>query len=63
MRMGFFDGGVALLEWVAVWNHEVDSWSRWKQEDVEVEGDWVASVRKVVGMVRAGEINGGGCRC
>jgi hypothetical protein len=63
MRMGFFDGGVALLGKVAVWNDDVDTWSRWKQEDVEVECDWVASVRRVVGMVRAGEINGGGCGC
>jgi hypothetical protein len=63
MRMGFFDGGVALLGRVAVWNDDVDAWSRWKQEDVEVEGGWVASVRRVVGMVRAGEINGGGCGC
>jgi hypothetical protein len=64
MRMGVFDGGVALLGRVAVWNDDVDAWSRWKQEDVEVECDWVASVRKVVKMVRAGEINGGvGCGC
>jgi hypothetical protein len=63
MRMGFFAGGVALLGRLAVWNDEVDAWSRWKQKDLEVEGDWLASVKRVVGMVRAGEINGGGCGC
>jgi hypothetical protein len=63
MRMGFFDGGVALLGRVAVWSDDVDAWSRWKEEDLEVQGDWVASIRKVVEMVRAGEINGAGCGC
>lgn len=63
MRMGFFDGGVALLGRVAVWNNDFDAWSRWKEEGLEVEDDWVASIRKVVEMVRAGEMNGGGCGC
>lgn len=63
MRMGFFDSGVALLGRVAVWNDDVDAWSRYKEEDLEVGGDLVASIRKVVEIVRAGKIKGGGCGC
>ncbi|PMD59462.1 uncharacterized protein K444DRAFT_663863 [Hyaloscypha bicolor E] len=40
MRMGFFDGGVALLGRVAVWNDEVDAWSGWKEDVSERNNGW-----------------------
>jgi hypothetical protein len=63
MKMGFFDGGVALLGRVAVWNDEVDAWSGWKEDVSEKEDGWKPEVRKVVRMVRDGEVGGGGCGC
>jgi NmrA-like family len=63
MKMGYFDGGVALLGRVAVWNDEVDAWSGWQNGDVIMRTDWQVEVRKVTRMVRNGEIGGGGCGC
>jgi hypothetical protein len=63
MKMGFFDGGVALLGRVAVWNDDVDAWSGWKDGGLQNKGDWDAEVREVVRMVRNGRIGGVGCGC
>ncbi|KAN0106857.1 hypothetical protein V8E51_009733 [Hyaloscypha variabilis] len=63
MKMGFFDGGVALLGRVAVWNDDVDAWSGWNEINIKAKDDWELEVRKVVKMVRNGEIGGGGCGC
>lgn len=63
MKMGFFDGGVALLGRVAVWNDEVDAWSRWQSDAVGMRSNWQGEVKKVTKMVRNGEIGGGGCGC
>jgi hypothetical protein len=35
MKLGYFDGGVALLGRVAVWNDDVDAWNAWKGEFLE----------------------------
>jgi hypothetical protein len=63
LKMGFFDGGVALLGRVAVWNDDVDAWSGWKEGSSKKKGDWEAEIGKVVRMVRNGEIGGGRCGC
>ena len=62
MKRGFFDGGVALLGRIAVWNGEVDAWSGWEEDPAENNKDWEQEVKKVVKMVRDGEL-GGGCGC
>ncbi|KAE9370043.1 hypothetical protein N431DRAFT_411126 [Stipitochalara longipes BDJ] len=63
MKRGFFDGGVALLGRVAAWNDEVDAWSGWKESEVDKKRDWELEIKKVVKMVRDGELGGGGCGC
>jgi hypothetical protein len=63
IKMGFFDGGVALLGRVAVWNDDVDAWSGWKDGGLQNKGDWDREVREVVRMVKNGEFGGGGCGC
>jgi hypothetical protein len=65
MKMGYFDGGVALMGRVAVWDKEVNAWGAWKDEPVieKPGGDWEKEVRRVVKVVREGQNKGDGCGC
>lgn len=64
MHMGYFDGGVALLGRVAVWNDNVDAWSGLKESVLERQDDLETDVAKVARMIRNGEVGGGdGCGC
>jgi hypothetical protein len=63
MKMGYFDGGVALLGRVAVWNDDVDAWSGWEGCVSERQNDLEIEVGKAARMVRDGEVGGDGCGC
>lgn len=61
MKRGYFDGGVALMGRVAVWDAEVGAWEKW-QEKGEVK-DWAEKVVEVARKVRNGDLGGDGCGC
>ena len=65
MKMGYFDGGVALMRRVAAWDDNVDAWSAWKNRSFveKSAGSWAEEVRRVVNGVREGQIKGDGCGC
>lgn len=65
MKMGYFDGGVALMGRVAAWDESVDAWGAWKNGSVaERSGsNWEEEVARVVRGVRDGQIKGDGCGC
>jgi hypothetical protein len=63
MKMGFFDGGVALMGRVAVWESNVDAWASWKNIQGNKQIDRQEEVKRIVRMVRGGHIGGGGCGC
>lgn len=63
MKMGFFDGGVALMGRVAAWDTNIRAWGSWKDGDATGQGKWKQEVKKVVRMVREGKIGGDGCGC
>jgi hypothetical protein len=63
MKLGYFDGGVALLGRVAVWNDDVDAWGRWKEIVSERQDALETEVKKAARMVRDGNIGGDGCGC
>jgi len=65
MKMGYFDGGVALMGRVAVWDRGVGAWEGWGEVvgDGKGSGEWEGEVRKTVKSVREGGIGGDGCGC
>lgn len=63
MKRGYFDGGVALMGRVAVWDQSVDAWGAWKDLKGKDTDKWEAELRKVVRQIRSGEIGGDGCGC
>lgn len=65
MKMGYFDGGVALMGRVAVWDRSVGAWEGWAEEtkDGKESNEWEQKVRKTVKSVREGGIGGDGCGC
>lgn len=65
MKLGYFDGGVALMGRVAAWDESVDAWRYLKSESVveKSAGSWEEEVRRVVKGVREGQIKGDGCGC
>lgn len=60
MELGFFDGGVALMEKVAVWDSDIDGWESWREEGKQ---GWEGVVKKIARKVKDGEADGGGCGC
>jgi hypothetical protein len=65
MKMGYFDGGVALMGRVAVWDRSVGAWEGWGEETgtEKGSGDWEQDVRQTVKSVREGGVGGDGCGC
>jgi hypothetical protein len=65
MKMGYFDGGIALMERVAAWEGNVDAWLAWKNSLVAENSvrNWEEEVRRVVKGVREGQTKGDGCGC
>ncbi|KAG0648775.1 Phenylcoumaran benzylic ether reductase TP77 [Hyphodiscus hymeniophilus] len=65
MKLGYFDGGVALMGRVAAWDERVDAWRYLRSESVveRSAGDWEEEVGRVVKGVREGQIKGDGCGC
>ncbi|PVH86459.1 hypothetical protein DL98DRAFT_510523 [Cadophora sp. DSE1049] len=63
MKRGYFDGGVALMGRVAVWDHNIDAWGAWKDQKGKEADEWETELRKVVRQVRNGDIGGDGCGC
>ena len=63
MKMGYFDGGVALMGRVAVWDHGIDAWRAWNNQRGDSTDEWESELRKVVRQVRSGDIGGDGCGC
>ncbi|KAH6724489.1 NmrA-like family-domain-containing protein [Leptodontidium sp. MPI-SDFR-AT-0119] len=63
MKRGYFDGGVALMGRVAVWDLNVDAWGSWKGQQGKDADKWEGGLRKVVKQVRSGDIGGDGCGC
>ncbi|KAF2811290.1 uncharacterized protein BDZ99DRAFT_562411 [Mytilinidion resinicola] len=64
MRRGYFDGGVALMGRVAVWDDRVGAWAGWKGVSEGGKDGWRDEVGRVALTVRNGEIGGdGGCGC
>ncbi|KAH7342470.1 hypothetical protein BKA65DRAFT_504176 [Rhexocercosporidium sp. MPI-PUGE-AT-0058] len=63
MKRGYFDGGVALMGRVAVWDQSVNAWGAWKHQQGKGAGKLETDLRKVVKQVRSGEIGGDGCGC
>ncbi|CZR65959.1 uncharacterized protein PAC_15859 [Phialocephala subalpina] len=61
MQRGYFDGGVALMGRVAVWDSEVGGWEKWSKNENAL--GWEEKVAKVTQQVRKGEIGGDGCGC
>lgn len=65
MKGGYFDGGVALMGRVAVWDNDVDAWAGWDRcgSASSRQSGWEDEVAKIAVMVRSGESGGGGCGC
>jgi hypothetical protein len=63
MKLGYFDGGVALMGRVAAWDPEINSWAAWKDAEETKQGNWQEEVRRTVRMIRGGDIGGDGCGC
>ncbi|KAK0121700.1 hypothetical protein ONS95_009985 [Cadophora gregata] len=63
MKRGHFDGGVALMGRVAVWDQTVDSWGVWNDRKGKEVDKWGSEMRKVVNEVRNEPIGGDGCEC
>ncbi|KAF2490247.1 hypothetical protein BU16DRAFT_147407 [Lophium mytilinum] len=64
MKRGYFDGGVALMGRVAVWDDGVGAWKGWEGASETGRSGWRDEVGRVALMVRHGEIGGdGGCGC
>ncbi|KAH7412709.1 hypothetical protein BKA64DRAFT_659423 [Cadophora sp. MPI-SDFR-AT-0126] len=63
MQRGYFDGGVALMGRVAVWDQNVNAWGAWKDHKGKDTDEWENELRKVVRQVRNGDIGGDGCGC
>ncbi|KAE8446254.1 hypothetical protein EG329_012340 [Mollisiaceae sp. DMI_Dod_QoI] len=61
MKRGYFDGGVALMRRVAVWDPEVSGWDKWQKNRSSL--NWEQKIRGVVRLIRNGEIGGDGCGC
>lgn len=61
MKMGYFDGGVALMGKVAVWEEGISEWGDW-EGNIIMQG-WKEDVRRVVRLVRGGVNATGGCGC
>ncbi|KUJ21572.1 uncharacterized protein LY89DRAFT_576156, partial [Mollisia scopiformis] len=61
MKMGYFDGGVALMGRIAVWGPETGAWEKWAKN--ENPQDWQQTVGKMAQLVRDGDIGGDGCGC
>ncbi|KAF8852233.1 hypothetical protein BDZ45DRAFT_695265 [Acephala macrosclerotiorum] len=61
MQRGYFDGGVALMGRVAVWDSEIGAWEKWSKN--ENASGWEKKVARVAQQVRSGEIGGDGCGC
>ncbi len=63
-KLGYTDGGMALISRVAVWDEEVGSWSGWKGKEEGNRVGWEEDVGNAAMKVRTGEIGeGGGCGC
>lgn len=63
MKGGYFDGGVALMGRVAVWEDGVNAWAGWQGSESAGQVGWQDAVGKTAVMVRSGESGGGGCGC
>ncbi len=65
MKMGYFDGGVALMERVVTWDQNVNAWGAWIGGSVAAKpgSTWEEEVRRVVKGVREGQIKGADCSC
>ena len=63
LKMGYFDGGVALMGRVAVWDQDIDGWGAWKDQEGKKTDEWESELRNVVRQVRNEDIGGDGCGC
>lgn len=63
MKLVFFDGGVALMGKVAVWDSNLKGWAGWRTITGSRQKDWQSNVATVVRKVRSGDAGGAGCGC
>ncbi len=63
MKLGFFDGGVALMGKVAAWDSSLEGWAGWKTITGSRQEDWESDVATAVRRVRSGGTDGVGCGC
>lgn len=60
---GYFDGGVALMGKVAVWDPRIDVWRGWQDVTGASQDGWKDLIGSAASDVKAGQLSSGGCGC
>lgn len=63
IERGYFDGGVALMGRLAMWDEKMDSWKRWTKSRGRSQDVWKETVMGVMNKILAGKLGGSGCGC